>query len=288
LGLEAGLAVLILAPELYVPLRRLGTEFHASADGLAVARRMVALLDAPAEGTARGARVPPDPARAAVRLESVGFGYPARPDVVLDGVELELAPGETVALVGESGAGKSTVAALLLLLCRPTAGRVSVGGVDLAGCRPELWRRHLAWVPQHPTLFRGTIADNIRLGDPVATDDAVRTAAVRAGAAPFIDALPAGYATRVGDGLRPMSAGERRRIALARALVRDAPLVILDEPTADLDPASAELVGAVVERLRGDRTVLLIAHRHELAGRADRVVRLAGGHLVSEPELLVA
>jgi ATP-binding cassette subfamily C protein CydD/ATP-binding cassette subfamily C protein CydCD len=159
---------------------------------------------------------------------------------------------------------------------------VTVGGIDLAECRVELWRRLIAWVPQRPTIFRGTVADNIRLGDVHASESSVRDAAVLAGADRFIRALPDGYETVVGDGGRPLSAGERRRIALARAFVRDAPLVILDEPTADLDRTSAEVVAEAVERLRTGRTVLLIAHRPELVAYADRVVDLGGGTGVRE------
>src|SRR5262249_51961971 len=207
-----------------------------------------------------GSAAPPSPAVAAVRFESVSFAYPSRPALVLDGVDLELRPGETVALVGESGAGKSTVASLLLRLAEPTAGRVTVGGVDLAHCDTAAWRRQLAWVPQHPTIFRGTVADNVRLGRLDAPDAEVRAAAKLAGADGFVRSLPDGYATLVGDGGRPLSAGERRRIALARAFLRDAPLVILDEPTADLDPESTELVGRAIERLRRGRTLLGGAH----------------------------
>jgi thiol reductant ABC exporter CydD subunit len=283
LGLEAGLTVLVLAPELYAPLRQLGAQFHASADGLAVAERILALDEAPGE-IGGGDLEAPSPAAAAVRLESVSFAYPSRGGLVLDRLELELRPGETVALVGESGAGKSTVARLLLRLAEPTAGRVTVGGVDLARCDTEAWRRQLAWVPQHPTIFRGTVAENIRLGAPGAADGDVRRAADLAGAAGLVNALPDGYDTLVGDGGRPLSAGERRRIALARAFLRDAPLVILDEPTADLDPGSAELVGRAVERLREGRTVLLIAHRAELVRHADRVVVLDGGRSAAPPE----
>jgi thiol reductant ABC exporter CydD subunit len=277
LGLQAGLTVLVLAPELYLPLRQLGAQFHASADGIAVAERILALVEARAEVGPGGALAPPSPAAGAVRFERVSFAYPSRPGLVLDGLDLELAPGETVALVGESGAGKSTVASLLLRLAEPTAGRVTVDGVDLARCNTKSWRRRLAWVPQHPTLFRGTVADNIRLGRPDASDEEVRAAAELAGADAFVRALPSGYETLVGDGGRPLSAGERRRVGLARAFLRDARLVVLDEPTADLDPESAELVGRAVERLRRGRTVLLIAHRPDLARRADRVVVLEGG-----------
>jgi thiol reductant ABC exporter CydD subunit len=287
LALEAGLLVLVLAPELYLPLRRLGAEFHASADGRAAARRILELLEAPAEATAGGALIPPSPARTTVRLEDVTFRYPGGP-AVLDGVDLALAPGETVALVGESGVGKSTVAGLLLLLFAPAAGRVSVGGVDLAGCRPEAWHEQLAWVPQHPTLVRGTVADNIRLGAPSASAAQVRAAARAAGADRFVAALPGGYGARVGAGGRPLSTGERRRLALARAFVRDAPLVVLDEPTADLDPANARLVAAAVARLCADRTVLLIAHRPELAACADRIVRLTPAGIAAAPALRAA
>ena len=277
LGLEAGLAVIVLAPELYLPFRRLGAEYHASADGLAVADRLFALLEAPATAGLGGTRLAPSPARASVTFERVSFSYPSRPDPVLDEFSLELSPGEVVALVGESGAGKSTVAALLLGLLSPASGRVSVGNADLADCRLDAWRSLVAWVPQHPTLFRGTVADNIRLGDPSATEGAVAEAARLAAADEFIRALPDGYATPIGDGRRALSPGERRRIGLARAFVRDAPLVILDEPTADLDPESVAVVAGAVRRLQPGRTMLVIAHRPELVRSADRVVRLAGG-----------
>jgi ATP-binding cassette subfamily C protein CydD len=277
LGLQAGLTVLVLAPELYVPLRQLASQFHASADGLAVAERILDLLDAPGAAPRAGRRIAPSPADAAIRLERVSFAYPSRRSLVLDRFELELVPGETVALVGPSGAGKTTVAKLLLCLAEPTAGRITVGGVDLAECRSSAWRRAIAWVPQQPTLFRGTVADNIRLGDRRADDLQMRDAAVLAGADRFVEALPAGYETIVGDGGRPLSAGERRRIALARAFARDAQLVILDEPTADLDATSADVIAEAIERLRIGRTVLLIAHRAGLVQRADRVVALGDG-----------
>ena len=277
LGLEAGLTVLVLAPELYLPLRRLGAEFHSSADGLAVAGRMLALLDGPAAAGPGGPLRAPSPAVAPIRLEGVSFAYPARPGLVLDRLDLELEPGEIVALVGDSGAGKSTVAALLLGLLVPTAGRVTAGAEDLAACDLDAWRRHVAWVPQQPALLRGSVAANLRLGAPDATDVEVQDAATAAGADGFVRSLPAGYATVIGDGGRPLSPGERRRIALARALLRDAPFVILDEPTADLDPESVAIVGAAVRRLAEGRTVLLIAHRPEVVEHADRVVRLERG-----------
>ena len=277
LGLQAGLTVLVLAPELYLPFRRLGAEYHASADGLAVAERLFGLLDAPGAAGASGARIPPSPAKVPVVLENVSFAYPGRPAPVLTGVTLELLPGETVALVGESGAGKSTVAALVLGLLEPDGGRVAIGGIDLRDCDRAAWRRHVAWVPQHPVLLRGTVADNIRLSAPGAAPWQVRTAAALAGADEFIGALPGGYETLVGDGGRALSPGERRRIGLARAFLSEAPLVILDEPTADLDPDSVTTVTRAVRRLGQERTMLVIAHRREVVAAADRVVTLVHG-----------
>jgi ABC-type multidrug transport system fused ATPase/permease subunit len=285
IGFEAALTVLVLAPELYLPLRNLAAQYHASADGLAVSERLLELADVP---PAAGVAQPPSPREAVVRLEGVSFSYPARDEVVLEAIDLELAPGELVALVGPSGGGKSTIAALLLGLAEPTAGRVCVGAVDLSSCDAAAWRSQVAWVPQSPTLFRDTVAGNIRLGDPAAGDERVRAAAEAAGAAGFIQALPGGYDTLVGDGGRALSAGQRQRIALARAFLRDAPLLVLDEPTANLDPASAGTIAAAIERFRRGRTVLLIAHRPELTSGADRIVRLESGRLAGEPAVVAA
>lgn len=280
---EPALTVLVLAPELYLPLRNLAAQFHASADGAAVAERMLDLSET--ETTAPGQGPAPNLAVEPIVFERVSFAYPLRDGDVLAGVDLELRPGETVALVGASGAGKSTLVSLLLGFVRPGEGRILVGGVDLAGVDPDAWRRRIAYVPQRPTLFHGTVADNIRLGDPGADAEAVRRAAELAGAHEFVSALPQGYDTLVGEAERQLSTGERRRIALARAFLRDAPLVLLDEPTADLDPARVALVSTAIERLRPGRTVLLVAHRPEVASQADRIVRLANGRVATELEL---
>ncbi|HET7515790.1 MAG TPA: thiol reductant ABC exporter subunit CydD [Gaiella sp.] len=277
-GFEAALTVLVLAPELYLPLRNLAAQFHASADGWAVASRMLDLGDG---APVASGRVPaPDPATVTIAFERVTFRYPTADRDALGEVDLVLHPGETVALVGESGGGKSTLAALLLRFADPSSGRILVGADDLSTLDAAGWRRRIAYVPQRPTLFRGTIAENIRLGDGSADDAGVRHAAELAGAHEFVARLPDGYATVVGDGGRSLSTGERRRIALARAFLRDAPLVILDEPTADLDPASARAVHAAIDRIRTGRTALLVAHRPELAALADRVVSIEAGRVV--------
>ena len=282
IAFEPALTVLLLAPELYLPLRNLAAGFHASADGAAVADRLLTLIEQPAVAPG-GSVIPPSPRVATIAIESVSFAYPGRPQPALDGVDLELEPGECVALVGRSGGGKSTLASLLCLFAAPQSGRILIGEDDLAECDPTAWRRQVAWLPQSPTLFRGTVADNIRLGDRSATDERVRAAARDAGADAFVGRLPGGYATLVGEGGRQLSTGEAQRIALARAFLRDAPLVVLDEPTANLDPASAQVVAAAVERLRPGRTMLLIAHDLELARRADRIVTIDAGRIESVP-----
>jgi ATP-binding cassette subfamily C protein CydD len=286
IGFEAALVVLLLAPELYLPLRMLGAQYHASADGVAVAERLLELTE-PAEREQRAPSASsPALSGSIVRLEGVSYAYPARAGLVLDGVDLELRTGETVALVGPSGSGKSTLASIVLGLAEPTEGRVLVDGTERRDDDLAAWRREVAWVPQRATIFTGTVADNIRLGRPDADDERVRAAARLAGADGFIDELPLGYETAVGDGGRPLSAGQSQRIALARAFLRDARLVVLDEPTANLDPANAEAVSDAMQKLSAGRTVLVIAHRPELATRADRIVRLEGGRVVDEREVV--
>ncbi len=278
LSFQAALTVLILAPELYLPLRTVGTLYHTSADGLEVAERLLPLSEPLVAPSEPGCTPPAGP----IRCEAVGYRYPARDAGVLAGVDLQIDPGELVVLVGETGSGKSTLASVLLGLVSPTEGRVTVGGVDLAGCDQAAWRRGLAWVPQRPTLLRESVADNIRMGDLGADLEAVRRAAIEAGADSFIESLPQGYGTILGDGARQVSAGQRQRIALARAFLRDARLVVLDEPTANVDAETAGVIGEAIQRMAGTRSVLVIAHRPEVLARADRVVRLEHGRLATD------
>jgi ABC-type multidrug transport system fused ATPase/permease subunit len=219
-------------------------------------------------------------------FDHVSYTYPGRSRDVLHDLSLELAPGERVALVGHSGAGKTTVAALALRLADPTAGTLRCGTTDLRDVDPRAWQAQVAWVPQGSKLFTGTLAENIRLADPDARQERVVQALRDAGLGDLLSELPDGLATAIGDGGRRFSAGQRQRIALARAFLRDAPLVVLDEPTANLDADSAHALGDAIERLSDGRTVLLITHDEELAANADRVIRLAAPHVeVAEPEL---
>ena len=260
------------------------------------AERLIELIDAEdAIQPPTEPRAPKAPAEGRVRFEGVEFRYPSRPETsALDRVDFEIAPGETVALVGPSGAGKSTVFQLLLRFYDPQAGRIALDGVDLRDMDPRALRRHFALVPQEPAIFADSVAENIRIGRPEATDDEVEAAARAAAAHDFISALPEGYDAFVGErGLR-LSGGQKQRLAIARAILRDAPVLLLDEATSALDAESERLVQLAMGRLSEGRTTLVIAHRLATVQKADRILvfddgRLAaqGGHdaLVSEDGL---
>ncbi|WP_037846470.1 thiol reductant ABC exporter subunit CydD [Streptomyces sp. NRRL S-474] len=270
MDLYTGLVILILAPEAYLPLRQVGAQYHAAAEGLAAAEEIFGVLETPVP--ASGTVAVPE---GALAVEGVTVRYPGRSADAVADVSFTVEPGETVALVGPSGAGKSTLLHVLLGFVRPAEGRVRVGGVDLDDADLEQWRSRVAWVPQRPHLYAGTIAENVRLARPGATDDAVRRALRDAGALEFVDALPEGPDTVLGENGAGLSAGQRQRLALARAFLADRPVLLLDEPTAALDGATEAEVVAAVRRLAAGRTVLLVVHRPALLGVADRVVRLA-------------
>ncbi|MEU0332314.1 thiol reductant ABC exporter subunit CydD [Streptomyces sp. NPDC006193] len=267
--LYTGLVILVLAPEAYLPLRQVGAQYHAAAEGLAAAEEIFGVLETqvPASGTA----AVPD---GAVAFEDVTVRYPGRSADAVTGVSFTVEPGETVALVGPSGVGKSTLLSVLLGFVRPTEGRVRIGGADLAGLDLEEWRSRIAWVPQRPHLYAGTVAENVRLARPGADDDAVLRALRDAGAWEFVEALPRGIDTVLGEDGAGLSAGQRQRLALARAFLADRPVVLLDEPTAALDGVTEGEVVEAVRRLAEGRTVLLVVHRPALLGVAGRVVRL--------------
>ena len=283
IAFEPAFLVLLLAPEVYSPLRRLGAAFHAGTEGTAAAERVFAILEMAPPAVAVPPFVPV-PASPGIRFENVRFRYPSRGQDVerpaLDGLDLGIEAGSVLALVGPTGAGKSTVAALLLRFAVPEAGRITVDGVPLERIDPEAWRRTVAWVPQRPHLVPGTVADNIRLSIPEAPEDAVRAAAEAAGLAEEIEEMPGGYGYRLGEGGRGLSGGQAQRLAIARAFLADAPVVVMDEPTSHVDPAlEAELARSVSRLLRG-RTALVIAHRLGTARQADRIAVLEGGRVV--------
>lgn len=279
MAFETGFFVLLLAPEFYLPLRQLGTHYHSRMEAIGAAQRIVEVLDTPAPALP-DQRTPLPPGRdVGIRFDAVHFAYaPGRR--ALDGASFEIRPGEHVALVGPSGAGKSTVFNLLLGFIRPDAGTITVNGRDLTDLDPPEWYACMAWVPQRPHLFHGTLLDNILLARPDADIEAVKRAARLAHADEFIARLPQGYDTVVGDRGQGLSGGQIQRVALARAFLKDAPLVILDEPTAGLDPASEDLVQAATAALAAGRTLLTIAHRLSTVRNADRILTLREGRVV--------
>ncbi len=295
---QTALLVLLLTPEAYLPLRAVGSQFHASTEGAAAASDVFAILDTPEPSAAA---VPAVPARGqpgkpadggrrpvslrsdSITLSEVTLTYPRRDRPALCGVNLTIAPANRITLTGPSGAGKSSLLGLLLRFAEPTGGRIEIGSTDLRSIPLDEWRRQISWVPQQPYLFAASVAANIALGCPAAARTAIARAAQAAGAAEFIEDLPQGYDTAVGErGLR-LSSGQRQQIALARAFLRDAPLLLLDEPAAHLDAASARRLGQAVSTLMADRTVIQVIHGQDWSRGAGRVLLLEEGRLRPAP-----
>ena len=225
----------------------------------------------------------PRPVRGEIVFDAVRFHYPQRPDApALDDFSLRVRPGETVALVGPSGAGKSTVFALLLRFHDPQSGTITLDGIDLRELDPALLRDAIALVPQSPTLFAASAMDNIRYGRLAASDDEVRRAAASAEADDFLDALPQGFASELGERGTRLSGGQQQRVAIARALLKNAPVLLLDEATSALDAQSERAVQHALENLMAGRTTLVVAHRLATVLKADRIVVMDAGRIVAE------
>jgi ATP-binding cassette subfamily C protein CydD len=295
LAFDEALFALILAPEYYLPLRMLGARFHAGVAGATAAGRIFEVLETPVgpspqtpphrveRGSPRvGAihELPLPESPFTIAFDDVYYAYDGGERPALNGVTFEMRPSETVALVGRSGAGKSTLANLLLRFIEPTAGRIMINGLDLRAFDGDAWRTRIAWVPQLPHLFAGSVADNIRLARPDALLDTVIRAAQQARADVFIRALPDGYETQIGERGARLSGGQAQRIALARTFLKDAPILILDEATSNLDPDTEADIRAAMRDLMRGRTALIIAHRLATVRDADRMVVLENGRVV--------
>ena len=287
---QTALLVLLLTPEAYLPLRAVAAQYHASAEGTAAAQSIFAVLDTPPPSPAlrtlaaladRGTPVP-DLTSATISLNGVTVAYPGRDRPALDGLDLTVRPGELIVLTGPSGAGKTTVLRLLVRFIEPSSGTVRAGRTDLSAVPVERWRAQLAWVPQYPRLFAASVADNIALGQPGASRAAIEEAARLAGAASFIEALPHGYDTPLEEQAVRLSAGERQQLALARALLRDVPLLLLDEPTAHLAPAAAAAIERAIRGPLAGRTIIVATHRDAGLAGASQVITLDGRRL-AEP-----
>jgi len=290
LSYQTALLILLLTPEAYLPLRNAGAEYHASTEGVAAAARAFEILDTPLAdqpartGAGSAAAADFDLSRTDIVFRDVTLAYPGRERPALDAISLTIQPGEHIALTGPSGAGKSSLLALLLRFAVPDGGIITAGGAELAELPADRWLAQMAWVPQHPHLFAMTVAGNIALGQPGAQRQDIVAAARLAGADDFIRRLPDGYDTALAEGAAVLSAGQRQKIALARAFLRRVPVVLLDEPTAHLDPASAVRVSTAIETQLADRTVVLVTHQPPRAGQSWRILALEHGRLASSAD----
>ena len=276
------LVFLAYLTQLYAPVRELGSLATSAFAAAAGAERVIELLDEQPEVRDPAQPVPMARATGRIAVQGVTFTYPGGSAPVLRDAHLEVAPGETVALVGPNGAGKSTLAKLLVRFHDPGAGRLTLDGVDVRELRLADLRRNVTVLLQETLVFHGTIRDNLRLGDEGATDDALWAALRAAGAEDFVRGLPEGLDTVVGQRGRRLSGGQRQLLAIARALLRDAPVLVLDEPTTGLDAAARARLRDPVRRLMEDRTTIVITHDPQTQAAADRVVRLIDGRLVED------
>jgi ATP-binding cassette subfamily C protein CydD len=268
--------VLLLAPEFYAPLRQLGSHFHAAMSGSSAAQRIYQLLEEPLSVTRDGDQVLSLSRQVTIEFNNVSFAY--REKRVVDSVSFIIKAGEKLAIVGASGSGKSTIFRLLLRFIEPAAGAILVNGQSLAKIRLADWRAHFAYVPQAPHLFYGTVAENVCFG-LIKNRAEVIAACQLAQADAFINELTLGYDTVIGEGGQPLSGGQAQRIALARAFLKNAPVLILDEATAGLDLATEELLGKTFTKLMENRTVLFIAHRLSTVKQADQIIVLRNGKI---------
>ncbi len=288
--------ILLVAPEFYQPLRAMGLHYHARMSAAAAAERIVELLEAdqPAEDRSDARNRGAARATGGLELSDIAFTYPGtaaeKPRRVFSNTSFTVSPGEKAALFGESGAGKSTLLALLLRFIEPDSGSIHLGGREIATFGIEQWLAAISWLPQRPTLFAGTVAENIRLGRPAAGDGEVRTAARRAFANEFIERLPQKFETRVGEGGQGLSGGQVQRLALARLFLRDSPLLLLDEPSAHLDAESEELVHCGITELTRDRMLIVVTHRPSTIRLVDKIIVIDEGRVAEAgaPDALVA
>ena len=277
---ERGLAVLLLTPEFYLPFRQLGQRHHAGMEGVGAAERIFSVIDAAAVGHARPPVEPPAtplPPNCTVSLVGVTYTYEDCDVAALRDVTLTFTPRTLTAITGDSGAGKSTLLALVLRLLEPSAGRLLLDGQDSTTFDSGAWRRHFAFVPQRPHFMHGSILENLRMARPNAPMREVMAAARLAHADAFIESLPHAYDTMIDDTASTLSGGERQRLALARALVKGAPVLLLDEPTSSLDANTESLINDTLQLLRRDHTVIVVTHRLDITCTADHVVCLADG-----------
>jgi ATP-binding cassette, subfamily C, bacterial CydD len=286
--------ILLLIPDFYLTLRQLGTKFHAGMEGVTASKEMHAIFDRAADAPGNdGAReLKADEASSApLVIDDVHYTFPGSPAPAIDGVSCTLRPGSVTALTGPSGAGKSTLLNLLLRFIEPQEGSISLGAVPACDYRPGSWYSRIAWVPQHPFLFNASIRENLLMARPGADDVEIEKALLQAGLLDMVRSLPDGLGTMIGEQGSRLSGGEAQRLSLARAFLKDAPILLLDEPTSHTDPVLEAKLRASMAALMKGRTVVMIAHRLESIRNADTILVLEKGRISqkgSHDELIAA
>jgi ATP-binding cassette subfamily C protein CydD len=282
LSFASGFFILLLAPDFFLPLRELGAHYHARADAVGAAEEIIRIFDQPAMSVAdpNATKKLTPPLR--IELQGVGVQYLKAGQHGLRAIDATIIQGERIAVVGQSGSGKSTLIHLLLGFIRPSDGDILMNGTPFAQVDIETWRRHCAWIGQHPMLFSGTLRENIALAGPDATDAQVEAASRRAGVSEFADRWPRGLNTVVGEQGLGLSVGQAQRVALARAYVKDAPLMLLDEPTASLDKATEDRIIQDLDHWSRGRTLVMATHRPAPLSLADRIILLDNGKLAAQ------
>ncbi len=288
IAFEPAFLILLLAPEFYLPLRSLGTQFHASMESSASAERIFTILEMPVqEGQARSTSTQIERVvHSSLAFRDVHYSYPSSDDEqiqkeALQGISFEVLPGQKVAFVGASGAGKTTIASLLLRFMEPTQGEIMLNGTPIQQMTAQEWRQFVAWQPQNPYMFNTTVAENIRMGRAEASLEEVIQAARAADVHEFIETLPHGYDTIIGERGARLSGGQVQRLSLARAFLKNAPILLLDEATSTLDGESEERVFHTIDAIMKERIVLVIAHRLNTIKNADTIIVIQDGHVLA-------
>ncbi len=280
--------VLLLAPEFYLPLRVLGSSFHAGIDGVTASKSIFKILDKEETENLPLDKNKFEKRKFTIELKNVSFKYESD-NYALKKINLNIKSGEKIALVGKSGAGKTTLVNLIMKFIEPTDGEIFVNGIRYNSISRESWLENIAFLSQNPYLFNSSIKENIKLGNSDATDSDIKAAAEFAGIDRFIESLPKGYETIISENATSLSGGEAQRIALARAILKDAPILILDEPTANLDPEVEEEIENRINEFAQNKTVIIIAHRLNTIRRANKIIVMQNGEIVekgSHDELL--
>jgi ATP-binding cassette, subfamily C, bacterial CydD len=281
LTFQHALFVLILTPDFYLPLRQLGTKFHAGMEGVSASKEIFAILDqsAPAAVEQAAFFVQESAGKRPILFTDVTYTYPGGSQPALQGINVTIPAGKTTAIIGPSGAGKSTLINLLLRFQEPGQGRITIDGNPINAVPLEVWHRHISWVPQHPYLFNATLRENILLARPDASAAEMDGALKKTGLSTFIDTLPNGLDTMIGEQGARLSGGEAQRVALARAFLKNAPLLVLDEPTSHTDPELEAALRSSIRELMKGRTTVIIAHRLETIRSAEQIIVISHGKI---------